>query len=95
METFTAALLAESDGGHAVVVPQDVRERLGGPARIRVRGTVNGVEFRSNIAQYGGVPYLGIHKATVKQAGLHGGQDLEIRVDIDPDPRSRLKQFQV
>jgi hypothetical protein len=83
MLSFTEILLAEPDGGHAVVVPQDVRERLGGPSRLRVRGTINGVEFRSNIARYGGIPYLGVHKVTVQKANLRGGQEVEIEVEVD------------
>jgi hypothetical protein len=87
MEYFRATLLAEDDGGHAVVVPEDVRARLGGPARLRVRGTVSGQPFRSSIFPYGGIPYLGIHKATVKKGNFHGGETLELEVEIDTEPR--------
>jgi hypothetical protein len=86
-EHFRGILLAEADGGHAVVVPADVRLRLGGAARLRVRGTINGIAFRSNIGNYGGIPYLGVHKATVAKANLRGGDDVEIDVEFDPDPR--------
>ena len=84
---FRGILLAEPDGGHAVVVPAEVRERLGGPARIRVRGTIEGVNFRSNIMPYDGIPYLGIHKAVVKEAKLRGGDEVSIDVEIDTEPR--------
>ncbi len=84
---FRATLLAEPDGGHAVVVPEDVRERLGGPARLRVRGTIEGVPFRSVIMQYSGIPYLGVHKATVQKANLRGGQEVEIEVEVDLEQR--------
>ena len=84
---FHGILLAEPDGGHAVVVPQDVRERLGGTARLRVRGVIEGVEFRSVIMRYGGIPYLGVHKATVQKANLRGGAEYEIEVEIDEEPR--------
>ena len=87
LERFTATLLAEPDGGHAVVVPAAVRERLGGTSRLRVRGTIAGVQFRTNIFPYGGIPYLGVHKATVTKGNLKGGQEVEIEIEIDPDPR--------
>jgi hypothetical protein len=86
-ERFRGILLAEPDGGHAVAVPADVRERLGGPSRLRVRGTINGIEFRSNIARYGGIPYLGVHKATIQKAKLRGGEEYEIEVGIDLEAR--------
>jgi len=88
LERFRAKLLAEPDGGHAVVVPADVRTRLGGPARLRVRGTISGVDFRSNIFPYGGIPYLGIHKATVQKGKLRGGEEVDIKLEIDSQPRS-------
>ena len=84
---FRGTLLAEPDGGHAVVVPNGVRERLGGPARLRVRGMIEGVEFRSVIMRYGSIPYLGVHKATVQKGNFHGGQEVEIEVEIDLEPR--------
>jgi hypothetical protein len=86
-ERFRAKLLAEPDGGHAVVVPTDVRERLGGPSRLRVRGSIEGVEFRSVIMRYGGIPYLGVHKATVEKGKLRGGMEVEIEVEIDTEQR--------
>jgi len=84
---FTGTLLAEPDGGHAVVVPTDIREKLGGPSRLRVRGTIEGVEYRSVIMRYGGIPYLGVHKATVQKADLRGGQDVDIEVEVDLEAR--------
>lgn len=87
MIQFKGILLAEPDGGHAVVVPTEVREQLGGPSRLRVRGTIDGVPFRSNIGRYGGVPYLGVHKATVEKATLRGGQEVTVELEADPEPR--------
>jgi hypothetical protein len=84
---FRATLLAEPDGGHAVVVPQEVREKLGGASRLRVRGTIEGIEFRSVIMRYSGIPYLGVHKATVQKGNLHGGQEVEIEVEVDLEAR--------
>ncbi|MBS1904325.1 MAG: DUF1905 domain-containing protein [Bacteroidetes bacterium] len=84
---FEGTLLAEPDGGHAVVVPDDVRAQLGGSSRLRVRGTINGTPFRSNIVTYSGILYLGVHKATVRTAGLIGGDVVTIEIEADPDPR--------
>jgi hypothetical protein len=40
-----------------------------GKARAPVRGTVNGAPFRSTVAIYGGVAYLGVTKALREEAG--------------------------
>ena len=84
---FRGTLMAEPDGGHAVIVPTDIREQLGGPKRVRVRGTINGMPMRTNIAPYGGIPYIGVHKATVEKLKLRDGEDVEFEVEIDPEPR--------
>ena len=87
MYSFEGTLLAEPDGGHAVVVPDDIRMQLGSPSRLRVRCTINDRPFRSNLATYSGTLYLGVHKATVINAGLKGGDLVVIELEADPDPR--------
>ena len=61
MERFQSELDAPRPGGSAVVVPDSVVEALGGKVRARVAGTLNGVEFKSNLMRYGGVVWLGVH----------------------------------
>jgi hypothetical protein len=69
-----------------VVVPLDARA-LWGEARPPVRGTINGVEYRSRLAVYGGVTVLGLTNAFRKQAGLEVGDELEVTMERDDEPR--------
>jgi hypothetical protein len=64
-----------------------VIEALGGNVRARVKGTVNGVEFRSNLMRYGGVVWLGVHKATAQAARVDHGERVTVEMELDESPR--------
>ena len=80
-ERFTAVL-----GERHVVVPLDVRA-LWGEARPPVRGTVNGVPFRSRLAVYGGETMLGLTNAFRASAGIAEGDEVEVVIGRDDAPR--------
>ena len=87
MERFESKLDAPRPGGSAVVVPDEVVESLGGGVRARVTGTLNGVEFRSNLMRYGGVVWLGVHKATMQAADVSHGDAVTVEMSLDETPR--------
>ena len=70
-----------------MVVPDSVVESLGGGVRARVTGTLNGVEFRSNLMRYGGAVWLGVHKATMEAAGISHGDPVTVEMSLDETPR--------
>lgn len=80
-ERFTAILQERH-----VVVPFDVRA-LWGEARPPVKGTVNGVEYRSRLMVYGGETMLGLTNAFRAQAGIAPGDEVEIVMERDDAPR--------
>ena len=80
-ERFTAIL-----GERHVVVPLDVRA-LWGEARPPVRGTVNGVPFRSRLAVYGGETMLGLTNAFRASAGIVEGDEVDVVIERDDEPR--------
>jgi hypothetical protein len=80
-ERFTAIL-----GERHVVVPLDARA-LWGEARPPVRGTVNGVPFRSRLAVYGGETILGLTNAFRASAQIVEGDEVEVVIERDDEPR--------
>lgn len=70
-----------------VEVPFDVKATFG-KARAPVRGTVNGVAFRSTVAVYGGRSYVGFNKGLRDQAGIAPGDELTIELELDSEPRT-------
>ena len=67
-------------------MPLDVRA-LWGEARPPVRGTVNGVPFRSRLAVYGGETMLGLTNAFRASAGIAEGDEVEVVIERDDAPR--------
>jgi uncharacterized protein YdeI (YjbR/CyaY-like superfamily) len=80
-ERFTAVLQERH-----LVVPLDVRA-LWGEARPPVKGTVNGVPYRSRLSVYGGETMLGLTNAFRAQAGIAAGDEVEVTMERDDEPR--------
>jgi hypothetical protein len=74
-------------GGHAVAVDPRAAAAIGAKHRSRVRGTLNGVSFRSSLASMGGTLWLGVHKATVAAAGVAIGDYVAVEMVLDTEPR--------
>jgi hypothetical protein len=86
VKRFKAKLESVSHGGHFVVVPDDVAAAAGLRHGSRVRGTCNGVAFRSSTPKYSGVFHMGIHKATLAEAEVKPGAMVTILLDLDSEP---------
>ena len=76
---FTAEVISAGGGGHAVVVPKEVAAALTG-RRVPVLTHVNGVEYRSRVAVYGGQVYLGLRKDLLRRIGRQAGDIVEVRL---------------
>ena len=77
---------AAGHGGATVPLPFDPRSEFG-KARAPIRGTVNGAPFRSTVAIYGGVGYLGVTKALREAAGAGIGDEVDVEIELDDAPR--------
>jgi hypothetical protein len=86
MQRFAATLTAVPGGGHFVVVPVDVANAVGLRYGVRVRGTVNGVAYRSSLMKYSGVFHMGVHEATIAAARTQSGEQVDVAVEIDDEP---------
>ena len=76
-----------SGGGAVAVIPGDFAAALGAPRQQRVTGTLNGLPFKSSTMTYGGVYYVGLHKATREAAGTAFGDEVELELTRDDSPR--------
>jgi hypothetical protein len=84
---FTATVEPAGRGGHYVAVPDDVTKAIGGKHLLRVKGTLAGAPYRSNLAKMAGRLILGVHKATLHSAGKATGDSVAITIEPDPHPR--------
>ena len=86
-QRFTATVAqAARGGGRWVEVPFDPREVLG-EARPPVAAKINGVEYRSRLAVYGGQTYLGLNREIRDAAGIEPGDEVEVVIRRDDEPR--------
>jgi antitoxin component of MazEF toxin-antitoxin module len=85
--TFSAEVLSgDQGGGHAVVVPKDVAAMFSSK-RPAVVAHVNGVEYRSRLAVYGGQSYLGLRKDLLKQLAVGPGDVVQVELAEDNQER--------
>ena len=85
-QPFTAELKPVPHGGQYVVVPRDVAAGAGLKHGRRVRGTVNGVRYRSSLMMYGGIFHLGLHKAALAEAGVKPPAVVSVTIEADDEP---------
>ena len=86
MNAFTAKLEPVPHGGLYVVVPAKVAATAELAHGARVRGTVNGVPYRSSLMKYSGIFHLGVHKATVTTTSVTAGTKVAVTIELDDEP---------
>jgi len=84
-KSFRAKLGAK---GHSLFfeVPLDVRKEFG-KARPPVKVTINGYTYRSTVSVYGGKYYLPVRQERRDEAGLKGGQIIDVKIALDTADR--------
>ena len=58
-----------------------------GRTRAPVKVTLNGYTYRSTIAAMGGPPCIPLRRSNREAAGVEGGETIEVRLELDTDPR--------
>lgn len=78
----------EQDGGAAgIEIPAEVITSLGSSKRPKVRVTINGYTYRSSVASMGGRFMLGVSAKVREEAGVAGGDTVDIDIELDTEPR--------
>jgi hypothetical protein len=86
--TIEPARPGGTGGGAVVYLPADVAASFGTRRQVRVKGSVNGVAYRSNLMPTGDGGFcLGVHKATREAAGATFGDAVTVTVERDDEPR--------
>jgi hypothetical protein len=70
-----------------IVVPPEVVSALGSSKKPAVKVTLNGYTYRSTVATMGGKFMIGLSAENRKGAGLEGDEQLEVRLELDTEPR--------
>lgn len=86
MQRFKAEIQPVPGGGNYVVVPAAVADAVGLQYGARVRGTLDGVPYRSSLMKYSGVYHMGTHKAVLAAAEREAGDVVDIAIELDTEP---------
>lgn len=84
---FRTTLLQSDKTATGIRIPDEVVEALGSGKRPAVRVTINGYTYRNTVAVMGGVYMVGVSAEHRAGAGVAGGDDVEVEIELDTAPR--------
>jgi hypothetical protein len=70
-----------------IEVPPDIVEALGSGKRPAVKVTINGFTYRSTVAVMGGGYWVGVSAENRAGAGVQGGDEVDVELELDTAPR--------
>jgi hypothetical protein len=85
---FRATIEQGGKTATGIQVPEEVVQALGSGRRPAVTVTINGYTYRSTVAVVGGRYLVGVSAEHRAGAGVAGGDEVEVDVDLDTAPRA-------
>lgn len=84
---FRTTILSAGKTAAGIEVPPEIVESFGAGKRPPVTVTINGYTYRSTIAVLGGVSMVGVSAQNRAAAGVAGGDEVDVDIDLDTGPR--------
>src|ERR1035441_7176295 len=84
---FRTTIVQSGKSITGIEVPAEIVARLGPGKRPPVRVTVNGYTYRSTVAVMGGAYMVALSAENRAQAGVAGGDEAEVTLELDTSPR--------
>lgn len=84
---FRTAIVQTGKNTTGIEVPAEVMEALGAGKRPAVKVTVNGYSYRSTVASMGGRSMVSLSAEHRAGAGVAGGDEVEVDLELDTAPR--------
>src|SRR5215216_7967915 len=86
--TFHTTILQTGKNTAGIQVPDEVIEKLGAGKQPLVRVTINKYTYRSAVAVMGGKYMISFNPEHRKAAGLKGGDETDVTLELDIEPRT-------
>jgi len=86
--TFHTIILQTGKNTAGIQVPEEVMEKLGAGKRPLVRVTINKYTYRSAVAVMGGRYMISFSPEHRKAAGVQGGDETDVTLELDVEPRT-------
>jgi hypothetical protein len=84
---FHTTILTAGKTAAGIRIPEDVLAALGTSRKPAVRVTINGYTYRSTVAWVNGAPMVGVSAENRAAAGVSGGEDVDVDLELDTQPR--------
>jgi hypothetical protein len=84
---FRTTIIQSDKTATGIRVPDDVVAALGSGKRPAVTITINGFTYRSTIAVMGGAFMVGVSAENRAGAGVAGGDEVDVDIELDTAPR--------
>jgi hypothetical protein len=84
---FHTTILQGGKTATGIQVPDEVVAALGSGRRPPVKVTINGYTYRSTVAVMGGVYMVGVSAEHRAGAGVAGGDEVDVDLELDTAPR--------
>lgn len=84
---FRTTLLQGDKTATGIRVPDEIVEALGKGKRPPVKVTINGFTYRNTIAVMGGDYMVGVSAENRAGAGIAGGDEIDVDIELDTEPR--------
>lgn len=85
--TFHTVIVTGKGTTAGIVAPEKTVAALGAGKKPAVTVTLNGFTYRSTVASMGGKFMIGVSNAVRAQSGLKGGDEVEVVLELDTEPR--------
>ena len=86
--TFHTTILQTGKNTAGIQVPDEVIEKLGAGKQPLVRVTINKYTYRSAVAVMGGKYMISFNPEHRKAAGVQGGEEANVTLELDLEPRT-------
>jgi hypothetical protein len=84
---FHTTILQSGKTATGIRIPDDIIEGLGGGRRPAVQVTIRGFTYRSTVAVMGGAYMVGVNADNRAGAGVAGGDEVDVDIELDTAPR--------
>ena len=84
---FRTTILQGDKTATGIEVPEEIVTALGSGKRAKVLVTINGYTYRNSVAPMGGVYMVGVSAEVRQAAGVAGGDEVDVDIELDTAPR--------
>jgi hypothetical protein len=84
---FRTTILQTGKTAAGIEVPAEIVDALGAGKRPKVNVTIRGYTYRSSVAVMGGTYMIGVSAENRAAAGVNGGDEVDVDLELDTAPR--------